>query len=240
MQPRHLPRPGLRFWAALCLASIFGANMGDFFAHDLGLGHVRGLPFLALALAIVFLIERFDRLSHEAWYWLAIIIIRTAATNIGDLMSGDFELPRLIGMALLTVLLVAVVAIGNRVTAPSRDRDSPVLRADAFYWAGMLMAGALGTVMGDYFSHNLRLGDARGALVLSAVLAVLFTLGTNGRVRRPALFWATIVLVRAAGTCAGDLLAQRGVLGLATSTVATGVAFAVLLLAWRRRPVSLA
>ena len=51
MQPRHLPRLGLRFWAALCLASIFGANMGDFFAHDLGLGHVRGLPFLALALA---------------------------------------------------------------------------------------------------------------------------------------------------------------------------------------------
>jgi uncharacterized membrane-anchored protein len=94
--------------------------------------------------------------------------------------------------------------------------------------------------MGDYFSHNLRLGDARGALVLSAVLAVLFALGTNGRVRRPALFWATIVLVRAAGTCAGDLLAQRGVMGLATSTAMTGLAFVVLLVAWRRRPISLA
>lgn len=240
MKPCHLPRLDLRFWAALCLASIFGANMGDFFAHDLGLGHVRGLPFLALALAIVFLIERFDRLSHEAWYWLGIIIIRTAATNVGDLMSGDFKLPRLVGMAVLTTLLVAAVAIGNRVTPPSHYRDSPVLRADAFYWAGMLVAGALGTVMGDYFSHDLRLGDARGALVLSAALAVLFALGTHGRVRWPALFWATIVLVRAAGTCAGDLLAQRGILGLATSVVVTGLAFVVLLLAWRRRPVSLA
>jgi uncharacterized membrane-anchored protein len=240
MQSRHLPRLGLRFWAALCLASIFGANMGDFFAHDLGLGHARGLPFLALGLAIVFLIERFDRLSHEAWYWLAIILIRTAATNIGDLMSGDFKLPRLIGMAVLTVLLVAVAAIANRISAPSRDSDSSVLRADGFYWAGMLVAGALGTVMGDYFSHNLRLGDARGALVLSAVLAVLFVVGARGRVRRPALFWTTIVLVRAAGTCAGDLLAQRGVLGLATSTLVTGLAFVVLLLAWRRQPVSLA
>ena len=29
---------GARYWVALCLASIFGANMGDFFARDLGLG----------------------------------------------------------------------------------------------------------------------------------------------------------------------------------------------------------
>ena len=51
MQDRHLPSLGPRFWAALCLASIFGANMGDYFAHNLGLGHVAGLPFLAVAFA---------------------------------------------------------------------------------------------------------------------------------------------------------------------------------------------
>ena len=49
MHGRHLPALGRRFWGALCLASIFGANMGDFFAHDVGLGHVKGLPFLAIA-----------------------------------------------------------------------------------------------------------------------------------------------------------------------------------------------
>ena len=53
MQQIHLPMLGARYWTALCLASIFGANMGDFFARDLGLGHVYGLPFLAFALAIV-------------------------------------------------------------------------------------------------------------------------------------------------------------------------------------------
>jgi uncharacterized membrane-anchored protein len=58
---------GRRFWGALCLASIFGANMGDFFAHDLGLGHVKGLPFLAVAFAAVLIAERFDRLAHEAY-----------------------------------------------------------------------------------------------------------------------------------------------------------------------------
>ena len=29
MQPNHLPALGARYWSALCLASIFGANMGD-------------------------------------------------------------------------------------------------------------------------------------------------------------------------------------------------------------------
>jgi uncharacterized membrane-anchored protein len=45
MQQIHLPMLGARYWAALCLASIFGANMGDFFARNLGLGHVAGLPY---------------------------------------------------------------------------------------------------------------------------------------------------------------------------------------------------
>ena len=40
MHGRHLPALGPRFWTALCLASIFGANMGDFFARDIGLGHI--------------------------------------------------------------------------------------------------------------------------------------------------------------------------------------------------------
>jgi hypothetical protein len=45
MQPIHLPTLGARYWSALCLATIFGANMGDLFARNLGLGHVAGLPF---------------------------------------------------------------------------------------------------------------------------------------------------------------------------------------------------
>ena len=63
MQSIHLPTLGLRYWVALCIASIFGANMGDFFARNIGLGHVAGLPFLAAALAIVMIAERFDRMT---------------------------------------------------------------------------------------------------------------------------------------------------------------------------------
>src|SRR5260370_35478995 len=102
MHGRHLPALGRRFWVALCLASIFGANMCDFFAHDLGLGHVRGLPFLAATFAAVLAAERFDRLAHESHYWLPIVTVRTAPTILADFMAGSKTLPRTPLMVALT------------------------------------------------------------------------------------------------------------------------------------------
>src|SRR5262249_37787414 len=110
-----------------------------------------------------------------------------------------------------------------------------VLRADTAYWLSMLVAGTLGTVMGDYFSHNLRLGDGVGGLALSAVLAGFFLVGARGLIWSLPFYWATVVMVRAAGTCVGDLFAQRSVLGLALSTAVTGVVFVAMLLVWRGR-----
>jgi uncharacterized membrane-anchored protein len=48
-------------------------------------------------------------------------------------------------------------------------------------------------------------------------------------------YWATIVMVRAAGTTVGDLTAARNALGLPLSTAMTGVLFVGLLIFWRRR-----
>jgi len=43
---------------------------------------------------------------------------------------------------------------------------------DAPYWISMFIAGALGTVIGDYCSHDLHLGDAGGSLLLVPVIAM--------------------------------------------------------------------
>jgi uncharacterized membrane-anchored protein len=109
MQPIHLPKLGPRYWVALCLASIFGANMGDLSARNFGLGHLAGLPFLAVALALAIVAERFERTRHQAYYWIAVIIVRTAATNFADFAAGDLKLPRAWVMAALTILLMAAV-----------------------------------------------------------------------------------------------------------------------------------
>jgi uncharacterized membrane-anchored protein len=236
MQRIHLPMLGARYWAALCLASIFGANMGDFFARDLGLGHVAGLPLLALALAIVAISERFDRSVHQVYYWTAIIIVRTGATNFADFACGDMKLPRLLVTAGLAALLVAAVfaswQFAWRRQSDTGDASDTVLRADAGYWVSMFIAGSLGTVIGDYCSHDLHLGDGGASLLLAPILAVLFLIARNGLLRSLPYYWLTIVAVRAAGTAVGDLVASRNMLGLPLSTLVTGGLFIALLGIW--------
>jgi uncharacterized membrane-anchored protein len=241
MRDQHLPALGSRFWAALCFASVFGANMGDFFAHDLGLGHVAGLPFLALAFAVILIIERIDRVAHEIYYWLAIVVIRTAATNLADFFCGDLRLSRPAVMAALGLALAIVVALvwnaWRQSDARELDKRALVLRADATYWLSMLLAGTLGTVLGDYFSHDLHLGNAWASIALGLVLAGAFAIGSKGLIWSATCYWTTVVLVRGAGTSVGDFFAQHNRLGLTLSTATTGLAFAVLLLLWNgRRP----
>jgi uncharacterized membrane-anchored protein len=234
MQPNHLPALGARYWSALCLASIFGANMGDYFARNLGLGHLAGLPLLAAALAIVIAAERFDRMRHQSYYWIAVIIVRTAATNFADFACGDMKLPRLWVMAALAILLAASVWLSWQFAWRwLSDKADNVLRADVGYWVCMFIAGTLGTVMGDFCSHNMGLDDARAAALLSPIVAVLFLIGRQGPLRWLPFYWLTVVAIRAAGTAVGDLISGRHMLGLPLSTAVTGILFVALLVIWK-------
>ena len=242
MQQIHLPSLGPRYWTALCLASIFGANMGDFFARNLGLGHVAGLPYLAIAFVVVVVSERFDRTMHQVYYWTAIIIVRTAATNFADFACGDMKLPRVLVMAGLAVVLVAALMASWRLVwrllSDKSDAANSVLRADAGYWISMFIAGTLGTVIGDYCSHDLRLDDGGAALLLSPILGLLFVIARGGLLRSLWFYWLTVVMVRAAGTAVGDFVSGRKLLGLPLSTLVTGALFVALLSTWKERAPS--
>src|SRR3954454_14071036 len=88
MRTFHVPTIDARYWTAITLASIFGTNLGDFYAHQSGLGLIGGLPILVILFAGAYVAERFDRLRHDLYYWLCIIIMRTGATNIADYLAG--------------------------------------------------------------------------------------------------------------------------------------------------------
>jgi uncharacterized membrane-anchored protein len=213
--------------------------MGDLFARNLGLGHVAGLPFLAVALAIVIFAERFDRIQHEIYYWIAIIIVRTAATNFADFAAGDLKLPRVWVMAGLMVLLVAALWLTWQFAwRRLANKTDNVLRADLGYWICMFIAGTLGTVIGDFCSHNLRLDDAGAAIALSPIVVVLLLIGWRGPLRLLPFYWLTVVAIRAAGTAVGDLVSGRNMLGLPMSTALTGILFVVLLSVWKESGTS--
>jgi Uncharacterized membrane-anchored protein conserved in bacteria len=211
------------------MASVFGANMGDFFASHLHLGHLRGVPILAAILLAILLIERRDNGEHEAYYWSAIVVIRTAATNLADLAIFDLKFPWLTVMAGLAVLLVASAGFDQK----TGQAQLPATTWN--YWLCMLIAGTLGTVLGDFTSFEAGLGLAKSSIVLSLILASVFYLG-RGWLQVILFYWVIVVLVRAAGTAVGDLFASKAVgLGLPVSTALTGALLVATLMLWKER-----
>src|SRR6266576_2264579 len=85
----------------------------------------------------------------------------------------------------------------------------------------MFISGTLGTVIGDFCSHNVGLDDAGASILLSPIVAVLFLAGRGGRLVLLPFYWLTVVLIRAAGTAVGDFVSGRNMLGLPVSTAVT-------------------
>ena len=231
MLHRNLPVIDLRYWIVISIASVFGANMSDFVSHGLHLGHVRGLPFLALLFACLLLAERRRIIAGEACYWLAIVILRTAATNLADLATHDFRLPYGWVMAGLAGLLTLLLMLRG---------TSSVTATDGGYWTAMLTAGVLGTAIGDFTADRLGFGLGTGSILLGAILAMTLGLGSRTGWKTSPAYWTGIVAVRSAGTTVGDLLVDHdgAGLGLPLGTGCMGALLVVTLLLWQQRSVT--
>jgi len=223
---RNLPRIDASYWLALVAASIFGTNTGDFVARYLHLGHLAGLPYMALIFGAILLVARRARQGHALYFWAAIITMRTAATNVADAFH-DFHVPYSISVAVVLVLFAASVLLYRRVSASTGGQGA--VRVDSAYWICMMLAGILGTIGGDFASFRLGLTPLGAACVFATLIAAsLWWFGKTAVLLDPVPYWATVALIRTGGTAAGDALAD--VLRLALSTALTGFVFVGLVL----------
>ena len=239
MKRCHVPTIDVRYWTAITLASIFGTNLGDFYAHESGLGLIGGLPILVFLFACIYLAEHFDGLSHDAYYWLCIIVMRTGATNIADYLAGrrGLNIDRLtlsIGVGLaLAALAWWSVAAGRKAVEQTLVKSLP--DTDVRYWLAMLTAGVFGTVLGDYIQRVF--GQGMGTAILSVVLALALLIYSRSILRAAYAYWLVIGVARTTGTAIGDWFAESKLLklGLPLSTLLTGIAFITVLVLWRNR-----
>jgi len=236
MQTRHVPTINARYWAGIALASVFGTNMGDLYAHDSGLGLLGGVPVLVALFLVIYAIERSDKRSHDAYYWLCIIIMRTGATNIADYMAGrrGLGIDRLVLSIGFGVLLAVFAWWLGRVDRSSNGTVplKTVPTTDPGYWVTMLTAGVFGTVLGDWCQHQF--GENAATLGLTILLAVALLAYRNVLLGTLAGYWLTVGVARTTGTAIGDWLAESPIpnLGLPLSTLITGTALAAVLILW--------
>jgi uncharacterized membrane-anchored protein len=233
MKSVNVPRIGLRYWAILCLASIAGCNSGDFVAFYLHFGTWRGLAPLALLLALLVWGEARSRWRSEFWYWAAILVIRTAATNFADLSTHTLRLPYpwvIVGFE--TLLVLTVLPVPARAEGVAGTQTPPT---GGFYWLSMMVAGALGTAIGDCVEDYFHLGSGLGTLALLPPLLLVWAAGMPSGWRPKAAYWFAVVMIRAAGTAAGDYLGFSGLgMPIQWATLASVGVMALAIAVWPR------
>ena len=225
MRTRNLPTIDAGYWAAIVAASICGTNTGDLAAGPLGLGHVRGiLPLGAIFLAIIWAEKMLDW-TTVAFYWMAIIVLRTMATNIADLATHDLKLSYPIFVLLLIAFMGVMIWADKFRTDTTTQRtagsNARLPATDWSYWVVMLAAGVLGTALGDW------LADAGAGVYWASLIGMPFFLGAVWAAYRFGLskpwYWIAIAACRTWGTdlatcsssCSGPWLPGRRPFGLA-------------------------
>jgi uncharacterized membrane-anchored protein len=106
------------------------------------------------------------------------------------------------------------------------------------YWFAMLLAGVLGTVVGDALWHEF--GITESAAVLTLLMGLLIYLGYRSLLVNTAAYWFGIVAARIAGTAVGDWLAKSAAKGgsgldLETATLISAALFVLTAVLWRAR-----
>ena len=235
MQTRHVPIIDRRYWFGIIFASIFGTNVGDLYAHESGLGLGLGLLVLVGLFAATCWVETRDATARALYYWLAIIIIRTGATNIADYLAFRVRIPGglLVGGLAASIAVCAWIGSSQPAQAAPGSASPTLAKTNLAYWAAMLAAGVFGTVAGDIASH--RFGQGPAALGLTLAFAILIAVARFRAATQVATYWCAVALARTAGTCIGDWCAENRTLhiGLPVSTLLTGAAFVAILTAWR-------
>jgi uncharacterized membrane-anchored protein len=244
MRTRNLPTIDAGYWAAIVAASICGTITGDLAAGPLGMGHVRGLlPLGAIFLAIIWA-EKVLNWTTVAFYWLAIIVLRTMATNIADFATHDMKLSYAV-FVLLLIAFMGVMIWADRFRTDTTVKLTTASGAglpttDWSYWIVMLAAGVLGTALGDW------LADAGLGVYWASLIGMPFFVAAVWAAYQFGLskpwYWVAIATCRTWGTDIGDMVialiryggASRPV-ALWASTVVSAVLLASVIYFWTQR-----
>ena len=230
MQLKLTPSVNARYWAAILIASTCGTNLGDLIPKMLGLEVFPGLLMCLVLFGLLMGVERSLKIGSELFYWVAILVVRAAATDIADALADKTALGALGATGLLAAVMVLLVAAHHRYARGTGVDRMPDV--DGMYWLTMLMAGALGTVGGDYVAHSLgahHTGLLPSELIASVVLVAILIART--RLAGAWLYWAAIVTVRWWGTNMGDFFAHK--YSLQGSGAVSFIALFLLLTMWR-------
>lgn len=210
----RVPEVTLIFWVIKTLSTTVGETGADFLAVNLK----SGMPMAALIICgimAILLYFQFARLKRYAAfnYWSIVVLMSILGTLITDILVDNVgvSLVSLSTIFTLTMLLGFFIWYKQETTLSIHSIDTS--KREAYYWAIILLAFALGTGVGDLISEQLAMGYDVGVAVFSGLIiltsAAYYLFNINGILA----FWLCYILTRPLGASLGDFMIQPVDLG---------------------------
>lgn len=227
-----VPEVTLLFWIIKIAATTLGETGGDAVSMSMKLGYLVGTIIFAAVFLLAVTAQIRAKGFHPLLYWTTIIATTTVGTTLADFADRSLGIGYAGGSTLLLMLLMGSLALWHRVLGSVSVESISSPKAEMFYWVTIMFSQTLGTALGDWIADTAGLGYRGGALVFSALLAVVVAAYYWTAISRTALFWAAFILTRPLGAVVGDYLDKPlGAGGLALSRYSASAALIVFILA---------
>jgi uncharacterized membrane-anchored protein len=208
-----VPEVTLIFWIIKIAATTLGETGGDAVSMSMNLGYLVGTGIFAVLFALAVGVQIAARGFHPWLYWLTIVATTTVGTTLADFADRSLGVGYAGGSAMLLVLLLGSLFTWYRALGSVAVDTVCSPRAEVYYWVTIMFSQTLGTALGDWTADTAGLGYRGGALVFTALLALVASAYYWTRISRTTLFWAAFILTRPLGAVVGDLLDKPSSLG---------------------------
>lgn len=201
-----VPEVTLMFWIVKIAATTLGETGGDAVSMSMQLGYLAATGIFAVIFLLAVAAQIGAKRYHPWLYWTTIIATTTVGTTLADFADRSLGIGYAGGASLLFALLIASLAIWYRTLGTVSADSISTPKAEMFYWMTIMFSQTLGTALGDWTADTAGLGYSGGAMIFSALLALVVAVYYMTNISRTALFWAAFILTRPLGAVVGDFL----------------------------------
>jgi len=201
-----VPEVTLIFWVIKIAATTLGETGGDAVSMSMGLGYLVGTGIFAAIFVVAVIAQIAAKRFHPLLYWTTIIATTTVGTTLADFADRSLGIGYAGGTALLLALLIGSLFTWHRSLGSVSVDTVSAPKAEMFYWVTIMFSQTLGTALGDWTADTAGLGYGGGAIVFTALLAVVVAGYYWTTISRTILFWAAFILTRPLGAVVGDFL----------------------------------
>ena len=230
-----VPEVTLLFWVVNILSTTVGETTADYLSGSLGLRLSATTAVMSVVFVAALICQLSIRRHVPAVYWLTVVLASAVGTLFCDNLVDNLGISLWASTAVFALCLVVALAVWYRSERTLSIHTVVTRRREAFYWASILCAFALGTSLGALISEGLPLGYGAVALIFGGIIVLICVAFYGFKINAVLAFWAAYVMTRPFGDSVGDFFTaapKHGGLGLGTGTSNLFLAVIVAVVAW--------